>query len=226
MMSAIHRQVAEPQTDRPLVTVPFMTNRLDWRRAAAFSLMPLPEQGPGPLTRVTLLADERALYVRFSCQGSRLHAHRQNDGDPLYLEDVVKVFLRPTQSDPAIYLGYEVSPLGRDLTLLCCQHQDKRSAWRPYGHMPDERPTCSVTVSSGQHQPLTAVRSWQAEICIPFLSLAGFSRLPKLGDIWMANFHRVDHASGAAKHYAWSPPPSVDFHHLPTFGALRFGACL
>jgi hypothetical protein len=107
-----------------------MGRRLDWRSAATARLRPVGDGDSAPPTTVALLADTAALTVRFTCRATRLNARMLNDGDPLYLEDVVEVFLWPG-NDPAVYLEYEVSPLGRDLCRTA--HPVRRAGWRGSG---------------------------------------------------------------------------------------------
>jgi hypothetical protein len=206
----------------PVVVVPLGDRRRsDWRSASSSTLRPLAGGHDSPPTRLAMRADAEALHLRFTARATRLTARMQNDGDPLYLEDVVEVFLWPTGEQPAVYLEYEVSPLGRDLCLLCCQRDGRRSAWRPWGS-PQDRPSCHVTVQGGAQRPLAAIRSWRADIRIPFSALAGIAPAPRPGDRWRANCYRIDHAGGLACHSAWSPPPFADFHHLDSFGTIHF----
>ena len=155
-------------------------------------------------------------------QATRINAHMLNNGDPLYLEDVVEVFLLPGGDDPAIYLEHEVSPLGRDLCLLNCQRDGVIRRWRPWGQHTAEMPTCSVQVNGGPQQPDAAIRSWQADIRIPFSIFAGLCAAPRAGDTWRANFYRIDHSLGRAYHVAWRPPPVADFHRVDVFGTITF----
>jgi len=198
-----------------------MGRRLDWRSAATARLRPVGDDDDVPPTTVALLADANALTVRFTCRATRLSAHMLNDGDPLYLEDVVEVFLWPG-NDPAVYLEYEVSPLGRDLCLLCCQREGRITRSRPWGTASAEKPSCTVTVHGGPQQPMAAVRSWSAELRIPFAALAGVAAAPTPGTQWRANCYRIDHADGTPRHLAWAPPPMIDFHHLDSFGTITF----
>ena len=182
---------------------------------ATFSLQALAGDSPAPVTEVAVRADAQGLDVRFVCVARTIHATMVNDGDPLYLQDVVEVFLWPEGDGPATYVEYEVSPLGRDLCLLCCQHGSQISRWRPWGLATEDRPTCRVTVDPG--------RSWCAHVRLPWGLFAGLAARPRPGATWRANFYRIDHATGRARHLAWCCPPSADFHMLPSFGSIRFG---
>lgn len=199
-----------------------MGRRVDWRRATTLPLRPVPGDEGAPRTTVSLRADKDALELRFMSQATRLHAHMVNDGDPLYLEDVIEVFLLPGGDDPALYLEYEVSPLGRDLCLLNCQRDGVVNGWRPWGRPTSALPSCTVQVSGGPQRPDAAIRSWQADVRIPFAVFAGICAPPRSGDTWRANFFRIDHALGRAHHLAWRPPPVADFHRLDVFGTLTF----
>ncbi len=191
------------------------------RGAARVRLRPLPGARAAPQTSVAVQADADGLTLRFACAARRLTARMLNDGDPLYLEDVVEVFLWPG-GDPAVYLEYEVSPLGRDLCLLCCQQGGARSAWRPWGTAAAARPSCRVAVRGGAQRHGAAVRGWDADVRIPFAALAGIAPAPVPGTRWRANLYRIDHAAGAPRHAAWSPPPRADFHHLDSFATIAF----
>ena len=203
------------------LAVPLAGKRLDWRSAATAKLRPLAGDEGAPLTSIALLADRQALHVRFTCRATRINARMRNDGDPLYLEDVVEVFLWPG-GDPAVYLEYEVSPLGRGLCLLCCQRDGRTSRWRPWGTAAADAPSCTVTVQGGPQQPLAAIRSWNAELRIPFAALNGVAASPAPGTQWRVNCYRIDHDDGTPRHLAWAPPPMIDFHHLDSFGTITF----
>lgn len=204
------------------LVVPWRAGPVRWRQAAMVPLVTVTGSPPGPATTVLLHASPTALDLRFQCQAARIHAHMENDGDPLYLEDVVEVFIHPGAAHPGIYLEYEVSPLGRDLTLLCCRDRAGVSRWRPWGAT--GRPGCRVAVRGGPQAPDATIRSWQADCRIPWTMLAGIAPPPVPGDRWRANLYRVDHG-GPTSHQAWCDPGRIDFHRLDRFGTIEFKEC-
>lgn len=206
---------------RSALIVPWRTTPVPWRSAATVVLTPVGGTPAGPKTSVRLRASPAGFDLRFSCRANRINAHMVNNGDPLYLEDVVEVFLHPQTTHPGIYLEYEVSPLGRDLTLLCCRSGDGVSRWRPWGIAAQERPRSQVTVRGGEQRPDAAIRSFQADCHIPWSALAGIAPPPRPGDRWRANLYRIDHG-GTTSHLAWCDPGRLDFHRLDTFGTLLF----
>jgi hypothetical protein len=171
---------------------------------------------PRLATTVCLSFDEEYLSIIFSTSDDHIVASHWSHDDPLYEEDVVEVFLAPR--DPTGYFEVEVSPLG---TIF-----DARI------HSPDgSRETMRVdrAWSSGA---LAAVRKVSEQdgtmtidtlIRIPFESLG--TGAPKAGELWRANFFRIDrHPDQGDEYSAWRPtmrqPP--DFHVPSAFGAIEF----
>jgi len=62
---------------------------------------------------------------------------------------------------------------------------------------------------------------WSAALAIPFAALA--PRPPAPGDVWRANFLRIDRPAGAPRELsAWSPTCRNTFHEPARFGFVEF----
>lgn len=209
----------------PALVVPWLSREprpADWREAPPFALVPVADDAPPP-TAFRILAAPDALHLRIVCAATRLTCRMENDGDPLYLEDVVEVFLGPAGRDPAVYLEYEVSPRGRDLLLLvACERDGTRSAWRPWALGPDRRPSPRVRTRGGPAVHGGRVRGWTADIRLPWALCAGLGGRPAPGAEWRGNVFRIDHAGGAPAHAAWAALDRAAFHQPARFGRIRF----
>jgi hypothetical protein len=194
----------------------------DWRSAPLHALVPVAGDAP-PATTFRILAAPAALHLRIDCVATRLTCRMENDGDPLYLEDVVEVFLGPAGRDPALYLEYEVSPRGRDLLLLvACAADGTRSAWRSWALAPERRPSARVRTRGGAAVHGARVRGWSADIRLPWALFAGLGGRPAPGAEWRGNLFRIDHAGGRPAHAAWAALDRAAFHQPARFGRIRF----
>jgi hypothetical protein len=206
------------------LTVPWIDHApcaSDWRSLPWHALVPVPGETP-PATAFQIQAGDIALHLRIACTASRLTCRMENDGDPLYLEDVVEVFLRPGEGDPAIYLEYELSPMGREFVLMIASDRSGRSGWRPWAMTDGRRPAARVQVQGGQQRHGATVRGWRADIALPWALFNGLGGKPERGATWTGNIYRIDHADGRPAHAAWSPIDRAAFHQVDRFGSLRF----
>ena len=103
---------------------------------------------------------------------------------PLYEEEVVEFFLDPA-GDLASYYEIEVNPLNAVLDLVLRRTRNgyrKDFGWR-----------CENLVTAVRREPGV----WLAEMAIPMSSIV--PEPPRNGDLWRANFHRIDRAAGRAR---------------------------
>ncbi|HEX2061305.1 MAG TPA: carbohydrate-binding family 9-like protein [Thermoanaerobaculia bacterium] len=172
---------------------------------------------PRLATHVAAWYDDECLSVLFSCADDHVEATHVAHDAPLYEEDVVEVFLAPDELTH--YYELEVSPRGTLFdAAVDSPHGDRASmhvdrGWTCEGLAAAVR---KVTESDGGITIDTLIR-------IPFAGLA--RRAPRKGEIWRANFFRIDrHPRHGDEYSAWQPtmktPP--DFHVPRAFGALLF----
>jgi hypothetical protein len=172
---------------------------------------------PRLATTVSAYYDDQYLNVVFSCADDHIEATMLDRDAPLYEEDVVEVFLAPAGISE--YFEIEVSPRA---TVFDARIQSPDGVRE------------TMTADSGWDCPglLAGVRrlveaggtvSIDTTIRIPF---RGLDRgVPLEGEIWRANFFRVDRHPAAGDEYtSWRPtmkdPP--DFHVAAAFGSLVF----
>lgn len=171
---------------------------------------------PRLATNVTAWFDDQYLTILFSAADDHVVATHLEHDAPLYEEDALEVFLAP--GDPSTYFEIEVSPRG---TTFDARIESPAGVRR--GMRADRGWTCdgmwaavrTMTESSGGTTLDIVLR-------IPF---AGLGRTaPAKGELWKANFFRIDRHPRGDEYSAWQPtmkdPP--DFHVVAAFGTLRF----
>ena len=163
---------------------------------------------PRQATRVTLARDATHLRLRFGCEDTQPWATLTRRDSPLYQEEVVEVFLDPF-GDLECYFEIEVNPLNTVLDLMLRKIGKgwrKELAW-----------SCNGLETSVSRD----AAGWSAALAIPFAALA--PRPPAPGDVWRANFLRIDRPAGAPRELsAWSPTCRNTFHEPARFGFVEF----
>ncbi|WP_171641572.1 MULTISPECIES: carbohydrate-binding family 9-like protein [Paenibacillus] len=165
-----------------------------------------------------------ALHIRFECEDDHVVATMERRDDPIYLEDVVEVFIDKSGTG-AVYYEFEVSPrnvvfdalihynggdkeidVAWDAKGMHTQVLDGSDGWRTY----DLRiPFADLDWERGQEQEL--------------MQENGENWTPQHGAEWRWNLYRIDDDLEGNRHYwAWSPTGKVDFHMPHRFGTLVF----
>lgn len=173
-------------------------------------------------TRCKAAASSTGLYFLVACEDKKLTCTLTEDYANLFTEDVVEIFLQP---DPAValYLEYEISPLGYELTILVPNDGQRFHGWRPWNQRPEQRTRKATSVSGGPKESGAQVSGWSAEVFIPFAAFTGLLNCPpRPGKEWRGNIYRIDTDQGATTHWAWAPATGTNFHDYPSFGVLTF----
>lgn len=172
---------------------------------------------PRLATSVASYSDAGCLTFVFSATDDLIVATYRTHDDPLYMEDVVEVFLAPERLTE--YFEIEVSPAGTTFdTRIESPDGDRRTmradhGWNCAGLFAAVR---TITESSGVMTVDTVIR-------LPFAALG--PERPRPNEMWRANFFRIDrHPSEGDEFTAWQPTlrTPADFHVPAGFGTLRF----
>ena len=160
--------------------------------------------------------DDEYLYIAFSCVDNDIWGTYTKRDEPLYLEEVVEVFLNPT-NDLRHYFEFEVSPRnviwdGRIIHTGDRYKGDTR--WDATGLRTGVRVVGTLDDRTDIDQ------SWTVEMAIPFFSIA---KTPVDGERWRGNLYRIDRGK-VVEHSCWSPTASeTPAFHVPwRFGHLVF----
>ena len=167
-------------------------------------------------TTVASYYDDEFLNVVFSAADDHIEATLMRHDDPLYEEDAVEVFLAPTGFSE--YFEIEVSPRATTFDAAIHSPDGIREtmkadhAWNCEGLFAAVR---KVTESGGAMTVETLIR-------IPFRSLGRSA--PEPGEVWRANFFRIDRHTSGDEYSAWRPTlkTPADFHITSAFGQLKF----
>ena len=188
-----------------------------WGRAE-WLLVPAVDGAPTHQTRAKLLHSPAGLYCLFDCADDRITCTDLRDGDDLWTEDVVEMFLWPDGSQ-RVYFEYELSPRGQELALLVSNDGTTFMGWSPWHYEGERRVRRATALREGGNGT-----GWSAEFFVPFALLRGLGQVPPTtGTRWRANLCRVDHDGGTPRLFSWSEAITTTFHAIDRFNTLVFG---
>lgn len=187
-------------------------------QAAAVRLKRATDGAP-PRLATTLAAyyDSERLTLVFSGSDDRVVATLYGHDDPLYNEDVVEAFLAPVRAGE--YFEIEVNPVGTWFDARIESPDGVRGTMKA-----DLGWTCEgLFTGVRKYGESSGSLSIDVVMRIPFSALG--VDMPKSGDLWRANFFRIDrHEAEGDEYSAWQPTMKVpaDFHVTAAFGTLEF----
>ena len=164
-------------------------------------------------TAVRVAHDGVALFVRFDCVDRDIWGTYERRDDPLWLEEVVEVFLAPGAKDPVRYHEFEVSPRGVLFDAVV-----ENSGTRREDRAVDVAWDCPGITWRARAYPALGV--WRAEVSIPWASVAPAEAIP---EVWRVNFYRIERPrDGEAEYSCWAATLTdpADFHRPERFGFL------
>ena len=129
---------------------------------------------------------------------------------------MVELFLWPNE-DHDVYFEYELSPYDFELPLMVNNINGKFYGWLPWHYEGKRRVIHKVEISTVDSK----TRFWTASIFIPFELLRPLiSSPPTPGEIWRANFYRIDYDHEMST-WQWQPIKK-SFHEFEKFGYMKF----
>ncbi|HLJ75272.1 MAG TPA: carbohydrate-binding family 9-like protein [Thermoanaerobaculia bacterium] len=167
---------------------------------------------PRQRTTIVVYADDDCLNVLFESEDDGVVATHLRHNAPLYEEDVVEMFLAP--SNPRSYFEIEVNPLATTFDAKIDSPDGIRTTMRV--DLAWDCPSLFAAVRKTPGRFDTIVR-------VPFACL-GVTR-PSRGDEWRGNFFRIDRSPNRGDEYmAWQPTMKnpADFHVAAAFGRIVF----
>lgn len=175
-------------------------------------------------TKSKILYSDKGIYLLFSGVDQKITTKDYKDYEEIYDGDVFEVFFHPKPDQPQ-YFEYEINQLGRELTLTLARSNHNTVAWSPWHYEYNKRQIIrrKVNVVGGKAEVGASITSWTAELFFPneiFALMPGTP--PHSGDVWNANFCRIDYDSGKALEWTWSPGITKSFHELEKYSQIRF----
>ncbi len=191
-----------------------------WKKASWASLSVCGDREHAYDARFKALYSPRGLYVLMTGRDEKLSATMQEDYLNLWTEDVFEIFVWPDPEEN-VYFEYEISPLGYELPILITNIGGQTQGWRPWHYEGERRVRKAVSVQGGEALSGGRIEGWTAEVYIPFALLKPLRNTPpKSGDVWRANFYRMDYDHGST---GWNwVPIDRSFHEFNKFGELVF----
>jgi Carbohydrate family 9 binding domain-like len=191
-----------------------------WNKTEWIKISP---QGGNPglyETKAKVLYSGTGLYFLFRCEDKKLTSTMKADYLNLWEEDVVEVFLWPSEDFP-VYFEYEISPMDYELPIIVPNYKGKFLGWLPWNYEGDKRTRHATSVIGGEKKSGASVTAWMTEFFIPYKLLAPLPKVPpQSGTRWRANLYRIDHDNGTAP-FAWQKTTRT-FHEYDRFGTFIF----
>jgi hypothetical protein len=174
-------------------------------------------------TEVRACWDAGNLYLAFSAIDTDIWGDMRRRDDPIYEEEVVEVFLCSGR-DLTRYFEFEFSPhnVVFDAAIECPESGDRRFMKAdPEWDCEGLKSAVHVVGTLDDHSDLD--QRWTVEVALPFGQIGHTGRPPAEGEVWRANFYRIDRAE-EGEFSCWSPtladPPN--FHVPRRFGFVEF----
>ncbi|MDO8682145.1 MAG: carbohydrate-binding family 9-like protein [Armatimonadota bacterium] len=176
-------------------------------------------------TMVLLLWDAQYLYVGFKCNDKDIWSTYDKRDMPLWEEEVVEVYLDPLGKGEH-YKEFEVNPLGALMDLDIPRAVDGNPGdWKPSARWNSRGIRWKTRVLGTLNKRDDRDTGWVVEMAIPLRECAPTGAGVRVGDIWRAQFFRIDRKTlgdANAEFLTWSPTDV--FHRPERFGIIRFGA--
>jgi hypothetical protein len=160
-------------------------------------------------TKIKACWNNDFVYFRFECEDDHIVANYKLRDEPLYLEDVIEVFIDEV-GDGHLYQEYEVSPHN---VLF-----DAMVANNLAGNITPNEKWNAVGIETNVEK--ITEKTYVYSIKIP---TDNFSIPLQSGLTWSVNFYRIDDDPQGNRHFwAWSPTGIINFHLPAHFGRFIF----
>lgn len=192
-----------------------------WQRVPPISLV-LAETGK-PASKKTIARmcwDEKNLYVSFECEDADVWGTYTKRDDPVYIEEVVEIFVSP---DCNLKAYYEINVSPRNVVFdSLIGDPVKGSPTTAIATWNCEGIGSAVAVNGTLDNRDDVDEGWATEISMPFACLGRSA--PKPGERWRLNLYRIDLKPVPVEFQAWSPTyyDPAAFHIPERFGTVIF----
>lgn len=196
----------------------------EWAKAKWINLAKLDTGGRNYESKFKILYSSMGIYLLFSGEDDKISTKEYNDFEAIYNGDVFEAFFLPVPKTP-VYFEYEINQMRKELVLTLSKMDNQLYSWSP-GYPSDEnrKPIKKmVDVAGGKAEVGGSIRSWTAEVFLPYTILGLLPNVPpRSGTIWNANFCRLDYDSGNMIKYSWTPAIQKSFHEIDKFQSIKF----
>ena len=171
-------------------------------------------------TEILLAYDDSYLYLAAQLQNEDIKAEFTQRDSKIYLEHCFEFFIDPG-NDQRDYYEFEVNANSAVWDLIL-KSSDRKVLGRPENikewHVPNDY--FKVLVDGTLNDSDDTDKAWQFEMCMPWSLIA--EGKPKHGDLWKANFMRVDYERNQPQIFAWRTTGTESIHVPEKWGYLKF----
>ncbi len=199
-------------------------NHEEWTKAGWNTLTKLDAGGKDFESKFKILYSSTGIYILFSGQDDQITTKAYEDQGNLFFDDVFEVFLHPDPAVP-VYFEYEINAMNKQLALMISNVSGQRKSWGPWHHEGKDESGIrrKVNAEGGLQKINGKIESWSAEIFFPYAALGILPKTPpRRGDVWNANFCRLDYDTGNSIKWSWTPSIKTSFHELEKFRSIIF----
>ncbi len=192
-----------------------------WQRAPSLELLfPWDSQtGAKQRTTVKLLRDQTYLYVGYECSDTDLTAQLLNHDDPVYKDDCVEIFIKPSEKTDS-YIGLEMNARGVLYDYFYPFPGKNEREFNLDGVLLKTNLRGTLNQSDDKDQ------GWSLELAIPWQSLSKLAERmpPTANESWRVQINRWDGTEPDRRLSMWChsgmkrPSP----HNPERFGTLKF----
>jgi Carbohydrate-binding family 9 len=197
-------------------------NHIEWGKAVWHLLTKLDSGERDYESRFKILYSGKGIYLLFNGEDEKIATQSDQDFGNIYEGDAFEVFFHTNPLVPK-YFEYEINQLNKELILVITKVNNKGYLWAPWHYENAKQIYRIVDIVGGKMEKGSSIRSWSAEIFLPFDLLDLLANVPPLsGTVWNANFCRLDYDSGKMIKWSWSPRVRNSFHELEAFRSIKF----
>ena len=171
-------------------------------------------------TQARMLWDDQCLYAEFLARDKDLLAKYTKRDDPLWNEDVVEMFLKPSAKPP--YYEFEVNPLGTVMALEI-PDRDKKGTLAEMSQW-ETGIRSAVQVGGTINESKDRDDFYRVIMAIPWKNLKVVGgKPPAEGELWKFTICRYDYSKDLQPEEQTSAPlTDQSFHHHEDYSTLKF----
>lgn len=224
---AVSDKIPEPYIVYRAAQAPIIDGNLNepaWERTSAiteFNLFRPVDVDQLPITTARILWDNTHLYLGFKCDDDDIWSYSDKNDDPLYLGDVVELFVKPNR-DSLQYYEFVVAPNG---AIYDARYPSRGAGLsHRFGRWNSEAKIATqVNGSNDNHSD--SDQGYAVEIAIPLEAFESHER-PSEGTEWSFGVFRYDYSKSYEDCLMLMSIPKASarhgFHHYEAYETLRF----
>lgn len=174
-------------------------------------------------TRVKMLWDDNYLYIAAELQEPDVKARLTKHDSVIFHDNDFEVFLKPSAEEPG-YFEFEMNALNTGWDLYLNKPYRKGGKADNSWNIPGLKTAVSIRGTLNKSDDKD--HGWIVEMAFPWSAFATRESVtkPNVGDVWRANFSRVEWKAGQSKedNWVWSPQGVINMHVPEHWGYLNF----